>query len=602
MKNKLQLLALACAAIPLLGGCAFAGPSQTETEETVSETAADVQDGTASYVEKVSPSVEDYRLRDNKSIYEDDDESSVVTMYLTVREGNSAENTDHTWAEINTYSKYWYEDRGIPQYAVEGILQVGDENGPLPDEVGYDETVPNAIIKIRGQTSSEREQKNYKIELKEGKGEWRGQRTINLNKHVSEGTRFRNKLAYDLMKEVPQMMAARTQFVHLYVKDETEGGNGVFEDYGLYTQVEQINGRYLKAHGLDNNGHLYKNEFFEFYRYEDAIKLITDPTYDLNAFETYLEVKGNTDHSKLIEMLEDVNDYSIPIEETVEKWFDTENLFYWMGFQILMGNEDTNARNYFLYSPLNVDKFYFISWDNDASLTAMEDVMVGRNGFARSWEAGISNYWGNVLFQRMYKLEEYRNGLTQAIETLYTEYLTAEKVTELIQLYKPVVKPYVYSMPDLMYAPITSEQYETVTDSMAGEIEDNYQAYLESLEKPMPFFIAVPSVENGRLQITWDASYDFDNENITYSVEIASDYLFQNMLYSQQNIRVPSVEINPLPEGQYFVRIRSTNESGRTQDSFDYYVLDGGSKVYGTKCFYVLADGTIEEDIYVEGE
>lgn len=602
MKNKLQLLALACAAIPLLGGCAFAGPSQTETEETVSETAADVQDGTASYVEKVSPSVEDYRLRDNKSIYEDDDESSVVTMYLTVREGNSAENTDHTWAEINTYSKYWYEDRGIPQYAVEGILQVGDENGPLPDEVGYDETVPNAIIKIRGQTSSEREQKNYKIELKEGKGEWRGQRTINLNKHVSEGTRFRNKLAYDLMKEVPQMMAARTQFVHLYVKDETEGGNGVFEDYGLYTQVEQINGRYLKAHGLDNNGHLYKNEFFEFYRYEDAIKLITDPTYDLNAFETYLEVKGNTDHSKLIEMLEDVNDYSIPIEETVEKWFDTENLFYWMGFQILMGNEDTNARNYFLYSPLNVDKFYFISWDNDASLTAMEDVMVGRNGFAGSWEAGISNYWGNVLFQRMYKLEEYRNGLTQAIETLYTEYLTAEKVTELIQLYKPVVKPYVYSMPDLMYAPITSEQYETVTDSMAGEIEDNYQAYLESLEKPMPFFIAVPSVENGRLQITWDASYDFDNENITYSVEIASDYLFQNMLYSQQNIRVPSVEINPLPEGQYFVRIRSTNESGRTQDSFDYYVLDGGSKVYGTKCFYVQADGTIEEDIYVEGE
>ena len=485
---------------------------------------------------------------------------------------------------------------------MEGILQVGDENGPLPDEVGYDETVPNAIIKIRGQTSSEREQKNYKIELKEGKGEWRGQRTINLNKHVSEGTRFRNKLAYDLMKEVPQMMAARTQFVHLYVKDETEGGNGVFEDYGLYTQVEQINGRYLKAHGLDNNGHLYKNEFFEFYRYEDAIKLITDPTYDLNAFETYLEVKGNTDHSKLIEMLEDVNDYSIPIEETVEKWFDTENLFYWMGFQILMGNEDTNARNYFLYSPLNVDKFYFISWDNDASLTAMEDVMVGRNGFAGSWEAGISNYWGNVLFQRMYKLEEYRNGLTQAIETLYTEYLTAEKVTELIQLYKPVVKPYVYSMPDLMYAPITSEQYETVTDSMAGEIEDNYQAYLESLEKPMPFFIAVPSVENGRLQITWDASYDFDNENITYSVEIASDYLFQNMLYSQQNIRVPSVEINPLPEGQYFVRIRSTNESGRTQDSFDYYVLDGGSKVYGTKCFYVLADGTIEEDIYVEGE
>ncbi|HJB92263.1 MAG TPA: CotH kinase family protein [Candidatus Eisenbergiella merdigallinarum] len=601
MKNKLQLLALACAAIPLLGGCAFAGPSQTETEETVSETAADVQDGTASYVEKVSPSVEDYRLRDNKSIYEDDDESSVVTMYLTVREGNSAENTDHTWTEINTYSKYWYEDRGIPQYAVEGILQVGDENGPLPDEVGYDETVPNAIIKIRGQTSTQRTQKNYKIELKDGKGEWRNQRTINLNKHVGEGLRFRNKLAYDLMKEVPQMMAARTQFVHLYVKDETEGGSGVFEDYGLYTQVEQINGRYLKAHGLDNNGHLYKNEFFEFHRYEDAIKLITDPTYDLDAFETYLEVKGDTDHSKLIEMLEDVNDYSIPIEETVEKWFDTENLFYWMGFQILMGNEDTNARNYFIYSPLNVDKFYIISWDNDSSLTAFEDELVGNGGFAGSWEAGISNYWGSTLFQRMYKIREYRDGLTQAIETLRSEYLTEEKVSSLIEIYRNVVKPYVYSMPDIMHARLTEDQYDLIADNLAGEIEDNYQAYLESLEEPMPFYIGVPSLENGKLRIVWDPSYDFDNESITYQIEIASDYMFQNILYAQQNIRVPDIETDPLPEGQYFIRIYATNESGKTQSAFDYYVVDS-TKIYGTKCFYVLADGTIAEDLYVEGE
>ena len=225
-------------------------------------------------------------------MYEDDDEDSLVTMYLTVREGNSAENTDHTWTEINTYSKYWYENNNIPQYMTEAILQVGDENGPLQGEVGYGEIVPNATVKIRGQSSTERVQKNYKIELKEGKGEWRGQRTINLNKHGGEGLRYRNKLAYDLMKDIPQMMAARTQFVHLYVKDETAGGSGVFEDYGLYTQVEQMNKTYLKTHGLDNNGHMYKIEFFEFMRYEDAIKLATDPTYDADRFEDYLEIKG----------------------------------------------------------------------------------------------------------------------------------------------------------------------------------------------------------------------------------------------------------------------------------------------------------------------
>ena len=600
MKNNLQLFALVGALLLLLGGCALAGGTETETTETSVQETSDAVSASEP-VEKVTASVEDYQLRDNDAVYEDDDEDSVVTMYLTVREGNSAENTNHTWTEVNTYSKYWYEDNNLEQYAVEGILQVGDENGLIPGELGYGETVPNAIVKIRGQSSTERIQKNYKIELKEGKGEWRNQRTINLNKHGGEGLRFRNKLAYDLMKDIPQMMSARTQFVHLYVKDETEGGSGVFEDYGLYTQVEQINGRYLKTHGLDNNGHLYKNEFFEFLRYEDAIKLETDPTFDLDAFETYLEIKGNTDHSKLIEMLEDVNDYSIPIEDTVEKWFDTENLFYWMGFQILMGNEDTNARNYFLYSPLNLDKFYIISWDNDASLTATEDPITGINSFSGSWEAGISNYWGNTLFQRMFKIKEYRDGLTQVIEILRSEYLTVDRVNELVDTYKTVVKPYVYSMPDILYATLTSEEYDMAANSIAGEIEDNYQAYLGSPGRPMPFFIGVPEIVDGSLRIVWDPAYDFDNESITYSVEVATDYLFQNMIYSQQNIRVPQVDIDILPEGQYFVRVTATNESGKSQTAFDYYVVES-QKTYGTKCFYVLADGTIEEDIYDEGE
>ena len=574
-----------------LAGCAGAPESPEKNEETVAPV--------GETVEKETKNAADYKLYDKASVYEDDDETSVVTMYLTVRRGNEAENTDHTWTEVNTYSKYWFEDRGIPQYAVEGILQVGDENGPLKGELGYGLDTPNAIIKIRGQTSTRREQKNYKIELKKEKGEWRGQRTLNLNKHVGDGVRFRNKLAYDLMKDIPQMMGVRTQFVHLYVKDETKGGSGVFEDYGLFTQVEQVNKTYLKTHGLDKNGQLYKIEFFEFRRYEDAIRLATDPAYDLKKFEDYLEVKGDNDHSKLIAMLEDVNDYSKPIEETVEKWFDTENLFYWMGFQILMGNNDTDARNYFLYSPLNVNRFYIISWDNDSSLKKEENKMKDRSENA-SWERGLSNYWGNVLYQRLFKNKKYRDQLTEVIETLRREYLTPERMEEKISAYRAVVKPYVYRMPDLIYAPLTESGYDRVADSMIGEIEENYQSYLESLEKPMPFFIGEPEQVNGKIQIGWEPSYDFDSENISYSVEVASDYTFRNKIFSRQGIRIPQAELDMLPEGQYFMRIRATNESGKTQDAFDYYVTDGG-KVYGTKCFYVLKDGSIGEDIYDEG-
>ena len=218
-------------------------------------------------------------IRDVDALYEDDG-MDVVTMYLTVRQGNEIEGTNHTWEEVNSHSAYYYDELGIPRYKVEALLQVGTEEGIPAGNLGYGRTAPNATVQIRGQTSSRNVQKNYKIKLKENQGNWNGQTTIALNKHQTDGLRFRNKLGFDILKNVDQLMSLRTQFVHLYVNDLTDGSDDGFEDYGLYTQVEQLNKTALRAHGLDRYGQLYKVNFFEFFRYEDAIKLETDPGYD----------------------------------------------------------------------------------------------------------------------------------------------------------------------------------------------------------------------------------------------------------------------------------------------------------------------------------
>lgn len=67
-------------------------------------------------------------------------------------------------------------------------------------------------------------------------------------------------------------MSLRTQFVHLYVRDLTEGNSAEFQDYGLYTQVEQLNKTGMENHGMDSKGQLYKINSFEFFRCEDVIK------------------------------------------------------------------------------------------------------------------------------------------------------------------------------------------------------------------------------------------------------------------------------------------------------------------------------------------
>lgn len=538
-----------------------------------------------------------YHLRDKELLYQEDPQS-VKTLYLTIKSGDAAENTNHTWEEINTYSVYDYEKWGVPRYQVAALLQAGDDTGPLAGELGYSETVPNATVQVRGQTSSRNQQKNYKIKLKRNKGSWQGQRTINLNKHQTDGLRFRNKLAYDLIRGIPQLIGLRTQFVHLYVKDENGSEPNKFVDYGLYTQVEQLNGSGLKAHGLDSNAQLYKVNFFEFLLYEDTIKLEDDPDFDRVAFEKLLEIKGDRDHHKLIEMLQAVNDLDRPIDQTLDTYFDRENLTYWLAFQILIGNTDTQSRNVYLYSPQNSQRWYFIPWDHDSAFFKKE-YEIEKFAGKTSWESGISNYWGNRLFQRALKSATFRQELDEAIQDLKGK-LNPDYLSQEVAKYQETVKPYVTKEPDSTHLGLTPSQYDEVAAAIPKEIESNYQDYLDSLKKPMPFFIGIPEKdENGKLKVRWDAAYDLNGQKITYKVEVAKDFEFKEIIHTEEGITLSETVLDMPEKGHYFARVTATNEAGETRHAFDYYVTEVG-KHFGVKSFFIQSNGKISEDVYEE--
>ena len=571
----------------LITSCFIAACGQEET----SNQSLSNQEKTVEFAEN------NYHLRDKELLYQEDPQS-VKTLYLTIKSGDAAENTNHTWEEINTYSVYDYEKWGVPRYQVAALLQEGDDTGPLAGELGYSETVPNATVQVRGQTSSRNQQKNYKIKLKRNKGSWQGQRTINLNKHQTDGLRFRNKLAYDLIRGIPQLIGLRTQFVHLYVKDENGSEPDKFVDYGLYTQVEQLNGSGLKAHGLDSNAQLYKVNFFEFLLYEDTIKLEDDPDFDRVAFEKLLEIKGDRDHHKLIEMLQAVNDLDRPIDQTLDTYFDRENLTYWLAFQLLIGNTDTQSRNVYLYSPQNSQRWYFIPWDHDSAFFKKE-YEIEKFAGKTSWESGISNYWGNRLFQRALKSATFRQELDEAIQDLKGK-LNPDYLSQEVAKYQETVKPYVTKEPDSTHLGLTPSQYDEVAAAIPKEIESNYQDYLDSLKKPMPFFIGIPEKdENGKLKVRWDAAYDLNGQKITYKVEVAKDFEFKEIIHTEEGITLSETVLDMPEKGHYFARVTATNEAGETRHAFDYYVTEVG-KHFGVKSFFIQSNGKISEDVYEE--
>ncbi len=583
--RKLRLPALCMTLCILLGGCApITQPGETDMEAAIPQP----------QVKKAEPQdVNRLPLTDDPSLYSAYDPLEVPCFYVTVRRGTESDGTNHTFEEVNSYLNL-QGMTGVEKIYADAIVQVGDENGPLPGEVGFGATEPNATINVRGRTSTGYGQKSYRLSLNGSAGLWRGQRAIALNKHPGDVTRLRNALYFRLLQDVPDMVSLRTQFVHLYIKDETaENSSDAFVDYGLFTQVELPNNRYLRNHGLSRDGGLYKANMCELFRYPEAIRLATDPLYDLSKFSGVLEPKVSENHEKLIEMLDAVNNYDLTIQDIVEKYFDVDNLTSYMAFNILMGNEDSNAQNYFLYNPVGSDTWYYICWDGDGALAFYEDELLGNAWAEGSWTLGVSNYWGVTLFNRMLRVEDYRDMIREKMERLRA-IITPERVAELIAQYRIVVDVYTARMPDAVNMRIESAQLERIYENLPHDLDTAYRHFLESFEKPMPFYMDDAHAQAGKLRLSWGDAYDFDGEFVHYTVQVARDWSFApDTLVYESAAQLKTEASLPVPaKGVYYWRVTARNASGHTQIAYDQVETSAGIHT-GTRRFTVAEDGTV---------
>ena len=106
-KKAAGLLAVSLV-ISMCSGCVM--DREKSSESQAGET-ANLTDEDAEIKKAAKQDINEIHLRDKDTLYENDDETSVVTMYLTVSRGNVSENTDHSWKEINNYSVYDYDHR-----------------------------------------------------------------------------------------------------------------------------------------------------------------------------------------------------------------------------------------------------------------------------------------------------------------------------------------------------------------------------------------------------------------------------------------------------------------------------------------------------------
>jgi spore coat protein H len=546
-KNK-ALTLLVFALTLLISGCSL---SNTASKSVSGKEAEQKSNAVAS---------NDEHLNEDRRIYSQDKADSVIDLYVTI-DGN--QNEPNAFYNLN----HWYDFNDVhtesPELNV--TFQAGNDKGPQLGDFGFEATMPNATMKVRGNTTKVAPQKSYDIKLNQNAGIWRGTTNIALKKHSFDFSRVRDKLSFDYFTLIPNMTSLRTQFVHFHVKDLTNPTpDKIFEDYGLFTDTELPSKRFLAAHGLDPNGQLYKADAFEFYRYPQQLKLATDKKYNQKEFESILEIKGNNDQSKLLKMLDAVNDQKININTVIDKYFDRDNYLTWLAANILMGNMDTNSQNFYLYSPTNSQKFYFLPWDYDGAWG------VDEKNLTASWHKGISNYWGTVLHQRFFKDPNNVKQLSNKVEEL-SKIITKEQTKKFLDSYYPVVSKFVKTSPDLNLLTQPVGQFESEYNSIINLPVENKKAYYASLQKPMPFFLGDPTPNGSGYQFNWDPSYDLQGDTLTYQFQISQKIDFSQIYYEKKDMSDFSFKIdaNMLKKGQNYWRVIVTDSKGHSQIAFD---------------------------------
>jgi len=220
---------------------------------------------------------------------------------------------------------------------------------------------------------------------------FRGRKKINLLGDSQDSSLMRSKLAFDLHR-LSNVLAPAADWVHLEL-------NGKF--IGVYTDVDQIDERFLSINGRDPTGNIYKpNDFLR-------------PLPDEEAYRTLYEKETNEGggYSDLIEFIELIN--LTPdnlIREALWEVLDVEEYLDWYCVNQLISNWDIAGHNYYLYHALNNNKWEIIAWDLDLSFYEPEmpiDICTKNNPML-----GVPVWWGRLLdrvlsvpqFRRMYCL------------------------------------------------------------------------------------------------------------------------------------------------------------------------------------------------------
>lgn len=285
---------------------------------------------------------------------------------------------------------------------------------------GLNDTIINAGISLRGNTSLNSFKKSFKISFNEfdNGGSWQDVDQINLIGQQNDPSMLRSALCHSMYRFM-EVAAPRTSFTRLYLN----------ETYmGLYLNQEHIDEEFTKKYFDDQgDGNLYKCT------YPADLDYISDDPDDYkfaNWGTRHYELKTNEwkdDYSDLAHFIDVLNNTDLEdMECALPEVLDVDGFLRAAAVEVLIGHWDSyiyNMNNYYLYNNQLTGQFQFIPYDMDNTLGID---WVGQDWVDRNIYSFAPSGDPRPLYKRLMQIETYRNRFSEHIDYLLDNFFNQD--------------------------------------------------------------------------------------------------------------------------------------------------------------------------------
>jgi hypothetical protein len=270
--------------------------------------------------------------------------------------------------------------------------------------------------------SSRQAKRSFKIDFDryDAGGAFRGVTKLNLNSGVMDPTKAREALAYVVFRAAG-VPAPRTTFAEVTL---TVPGKYEKEYLGLYTVVEQVDERFLKAHFQDGKGLLLKPE---------GIRGLPHFGEDPAAYEASYNPKskpGRGDWKRLVEFTRLVNKApEAEFRKEIGAYLDVDAFARFLAANTLLASLDGFlglGHNYYLYLSPGTGKFTFVPWDLDLAFGAF--ALYGTADQLADLSVDHPHLGENKLIDRLLAMPDVRAAYRGHVRRLAGEVFTVGKL------------------------------------------------------------------------------------------------------------------------------------------------------------------------------